>query len=102
MFGLRTFCRPYLFHHFESNDIRVLFSALQEFPHMDPEAAGRKFCWKKTVLAQSTRSFPQKNTATVPGPVWLPMVVPILLIRTLPSSLGKRSSIRSATALASS
>ena len=26
--------------------------------------------------AQSTRSLPQKNRATVPGPVWEPMVVP--------------------------
>lgn len=27
---------------------------------------------------QSLRSSPQKNRATVPGPVWLPMVVPTL------------------------
>ena len=27
---------------------------------------------------QLTRSLPQKNRATVPGPVWLPMVVPML------------------------
>lgn len=27
---------------------------------------------------QSTLSSPQKNSATVPGPVWLPMVVPTL------------------------
>ena len=46
--------------------------------------------------------FPQKNNATVPGPVWLPMVVPMLLISTFPFRLGKRSSIRSATARASS
>ena len=25
---------------------------------------------------QSARSLPQKNSATVPGPVWEPMVVP--------------------------
>ncbi len=52
--------------------------------------------------AQSTRSPPQKKRATVPGPVWLPMVVPIQLISTLPFSLGNRASTRSATARASS
>ena len=28
-------------------------------------------------IYHSVRSLPQKNRATVPGPVWLPMVVPI-------------------------
>ncbi len=51
---------------------------------------------------QSLRSAPQKNSATVPGPVWLPMVVPMLLISTLPSSFGNFASTRSATARASS
>ena len=52
--------------------------------------------------AQSFRSSPQKNSATVPGPVWLPMVVPMLLMSTLPFSLGKACSTRSATSRASS
>ena len=51
--------------------------------------------------AQSTRSSPQKNRATVPGPVWLPMVVPMLLIKTLPFSFGNLCSTLSATARAS-
>ena len=51
---------------------------------------------------QSTRSLPQKNSATVPGPVWLPMVVPMSLMSTLPFSLGKRCYTSSATARASS
>ena len=46
----------------------------------------------------SLRSSPQKNSATVPGPVWLPMVVPILFITTLPLSFGKLSSTSDATA----
>ena len=46
----------------------------------------------------SPRSLPQKNRATVPGPVWLPMVVPTLFIKTLPFSLGNRSSTIAATA----
>ena len=50
---------------------------------------------------QSTRLSPQKNSATVPGPVWLPIVVPTLLISTRPSSFGNRASTRSATARAS-
>ena len=49
-----------------------------------------------------TRGMPQKNRATVPGPVWLPMVVPMLLMSTLPLSLGNRSSTRRATSRASS
>ena len=51
---------------------------------------------------QWVRSSPQKNSATVPGPVWLPMVVPMLLIITLPLRWGNFSSTRSATARASS
>lgn len=54
------------------------------------------------VCCQAVRSSPQKNRATVPGPVWLPMVVPTLYISTLPLSCGNRASTRSATALASS
>ncbi len=51
---------------------------------------------------QSSRFLPQKNSATVPGPVWLPMTVPMELMSTLPSILGNRPSTRSATARASS
>ena len=40
-----------------------------------PEAGPRTY---------SVLSFPQKNTATVPGPVWLPIVVPTEYISTLP------------------
>ena len=52
--------------------------------------------------AQPLRSSPKKNSATVPGPVWLPMVVPMELISTFPVRWGKRASTRSATARASS
>ena len=48
------------------------------------------------------RGAPKKKRATVPGPVWLPMVVPMLLISTLPFRWGKRASTSAATALASS
>ena len=51
---------------------------------------------------QSFRSSPQKKRATVPGPVWLPMVVPMELMSTLPLRWGKAASTRSATARASS
>ena len=51
---------------------------------------------------QSFLASPQKNSATVPGPVWLPMVVPMLLITTFPDSFGNASSTRSATFFASS
>ena len=44
----------------------------------------------------------QKKRATVPGPVWEPIRLPIQLISTLPLSFGKVSSIKSATARASS
>ena len=50
---------------------------------------------------QSTRSSPQKNSATVPGPVWEPIVVPMLLMTTLPFSFGNFSSTNAATASAS-
>ena len=56
----------------------------------------------KTVPNYAVLLLPQKNKATVPGPVWLPMVVPMLLISTFPLSLGKRSSTSLATSLASS
>ena len=56
----------------------------------------------RTRRGQSTRSSPQKNSATVPGPVWLPMVVPMVLISTLPFSLGNFASTMAATAWASS
>ena len=51
---------------------------------------------------QSFLSPPQKKRATVPGPVWLPMVVPMELMSTLPLRRGKVFSTRSATARASS
>ena len=51
---------------------------------------------------QSLRGVPKKKRATVPGPVWLPIVVPMLLISTLPFRCGKRASTSAATALASS
>ena len=41
---------------------------------------------------QSTLSSPQKKSATVPGPVWLPIVVPTLLMTTLPFSFGNFAS----------
>ena len=66
----------------------------------NPPSGTRKA--EQTGRRYRTRSSPQKNRATVPGPVWLPMVVPMLLISTLPLSLGKRSSTRRATACASS
>ena len=46
-------------------------------------------------------SSPQKKRAVVPGPVWLPIVVPMLLIRTLPFNFLNFFSIISATFLAS-
>ena len=46
---------------------------------------------------QSTLSSPQKNSATVPGPVWLPIVVPTLFISTLPLRCGNAASTWSAT-----
>ena len=52
--------------------------------------------------AQFSRFFPQKNSATVPGPVWAPMVVPMELTSTLPLSFWNRSSTSRATSLASS
>ena len=48
-----------------------------------------------------TLRWPQKNVATVPGPVCTPMVAPMGKISTLPSSLGKVSSMRRATSCAS-
>ena len=51
---------------------------------------------------QFSRFLPQKNSATVPGPVWAPMVVPMELMSTFPSSLGNRSSTNRATSRASS
>ena len=38
------------------------------------------------------RSSPRKNTATVPGPLWEPMMVPMSHRRILPFRWGKRSS----------
>ena len=49
-----------------------------------------------------SRRLPQKKTATVPGPVCEPIVVPISLISTLPFRCGKAASIIAATAFASS
>ena len=51
---------------------------------------------------QSSLFLPQKNKATVPGPVWLPMVVPTELITTGPESFGNFCSMRDATSFASS
>ena len=49
-----------------------------------------------------SRRLPQKKTATVPGPVCEPIVVPISLISTLPFRCGKAASIIAATAFATS
>ena len=43
---------------------------------------------------QSSLFLPQKNKATVPGPVWLPIVVPTELITTGPESFGNFCSMR--------
>lgn len=61
---------------------------------------GDLFCYG--ARAQSTRGSPQKKRATVPGPVWEPIVVPMGLMTHLPFSLGKRASTAAATAWASS
>lgn len=50
----------------------------------------------------SGRSSPMKNTATVPCPAWLPMMVPMSHRRIFPFSFGKRSSTASMTSRASS
>lgn len=34
-------------------------------------------CCKTVAFLYDSLLFPQKNNATVPGPVWLPIVVPI-------------------------
>ena len=62
----------------------------------------RFFSLKPRLFSQSFLSSPQKKRATVPGPVWLPIVVPMSLISTLPFSFGNRSSTRRATSRASS
>ena len=51
---------------------------------------------------QFLRSSPQKNTATVPGPVWLPIVAPMGKISGLPFIFGNSLAMWSATACASS
>ena len=51
----------------------------------------------RSFFSQSSRFLPQKNSATVPGPVWEPMTVPMSLMSTFPSSLGNRSSTSRAT-----
>lgn len=69
-----------------------------------PRNAARplQFIYPLVGFNYSVLSSPQKNSATVPGPVCAPMVVPTWFISTLPLSFGKRASTRSATALASS
>ena len=54
------------------------------------------------VQSMAGRSSPMKNTATVPGPLWDPMMVPMSHRRILPFSLGKRSSRASISIRASS
>ena len=48
------------------------------FDRFNRRAFGKLLFHMKDSVFQLTRSLPQKNRATVPGPVWLPMVVPIL------------------------
>ena len=48
------------------------------------------------------RSSPRKNTATVPGPQWEAMMVPMSQMRTSPSMWGKRSFTAAAVISASS
>ena len=69
---------------------------------MSPYAPARLWRAVRGAGIQSLRGVPKKKRATVPGPVWLPMVVPMLLISTLPFRWGKRASTSAATALASS
>lgn len=53
-------------------------------------------------VTYSVRGSPQNDRPMVPGPVWLPMVVPILHTVTGSASLGKASSTMRASSLASS
>ena len=62
----------------------------------------RTILWLTGNVNEQCKDTPQQKSATVPGPGWEPIRLPTLLISTLPSSLANRSSIRSATALASS
>ena len=83
--------------HFPDFFLWFLFPQDSLFP-----AFSRFFSLKPRLFSQSFLSSPQKKRATVPGPVWLPIVVPMSLISTLPFSFGNRSSTRRATSRASS
>jgi hypothetical protein len=59
-----------------TNQYRNVYTFFGACTRKAQKNAGRKALHFYISFRQSTRFCPQKNRATVPGPVWLPMVVP--------------------------